>query len=240
MSVYNYIVYQSRTVSIIIPVYNDGVRISPVITAIRSSSLVDEIIIVDDGSDSHNRQILQSLTEVNLVKHPQNLGKSQAMKTGLLVARSEIVVFVDADLKNFTSSHLELLITAFVDGKYDMLLGDREKEPGYGRFLGIATALTGERVFLRQTLLDNLHLFEAQGYLIESAFNRFFFHHFPVGRVLLRRVGQTQKMFKNGPRLFVDGLAKDLHVMSSIIKYLGIFGTIDQIYTAKHLPCFSP
>ena len=47
--------------SIIIPCYNEGKRIIPIINEVKCSPLVEEVIVVDDGSDLDTKKILSGI-----------------------------------------------------------------------------------------------------------------------------------------------------------------------------------
>ena len=222
----------SPVVSVVIPCFNDGCRIGPVIAEIKKSALVLEIIVVDDGSNAESKNILQKTAGIKLITHPKNLGKSAAMKTGVLAATGEIIAFIDADLKNFTYQHLDSLLSPAIKQQSDMVLGDRTEETWYVRLIGFTLAFTGERAFHRQKLLDNLDVFDAPGYLIEASFNQRFFHNFKVSKVLLNKVGQCGKIIKVG---FVEGLTRDMRMFKRIFSFLGIKEFFYQLYFATCL-----
>ncbi len=47
-------------VAAIIPAYNEGPRIASVLDVVRASPLVDEIIVVDDGSDDDTAEVARA------------------------------------------------------------------------------------------------------------------------------------------------------------------------------------
>jgi len=92
-----------RTVSVIIPTYNDGAVLKEAILSVsRSSYPLLEIIVVDDGSQSDDARIIaESLgdkinTPVIYIKK-RNGGPSSARNSGLRLANSEWIAFLDAD-----------------------------------------------------------------------------------------------------------------------------------------------
>ena len=92
--------------SFIIPAYNEAVNIRNAIERTRSYAQglgADfEVIVVDDGSADDTRHIARGLanqdSRIHLIEMPQNMGKGAAVKTGMLAARGEWRIFLDADL----------------------------------------------------------------------------------------------------------------------------------------------
>ena len=98
-------------VSFVIPAYNEERLISRCITSLFESasrySGPSEIIVVDDGSTDHTyevawtaiqagkRQYLQIYGKV--VRHSANLGRAEAVRTGVNKAMGEVICAVDAD-----------------------------------------------------------------------------------------------------------------------------------------------
>jgi dolichyl-phosphate beta-glucosyltransferase len=83
-----------------------------------------ELIVVDDGSVPAHELRSRDLPErTKLVRHVRNEGKGSAVRSGLLDARGEYVVFTDSDLP-FTLDPLETTATSLADGA-DLVIGDR-------------------------------------------------------------------------------------------------------------------
>jgi glycosyltransferase involved in cell wall biosynthesis len=86
-----------KTVSVVIPCYNQAEHIRNVVAAILNQSHPpDEIIVVDDASTDNSVDILHELP-VELICHAQNQGPGIARNTGLHAAEGEFIVYVDAD-----------------------------------------------------------------------------------------------------------------------------------------------
>lgn len=117
-------------VSIVIPTYNEEVRIVPTIGAIASHvsglGFPWELIVSDDGSKDATVSIVEDLGFVNLrvLRAPQNQGKGAAVRRGMLAAQGDYVLFDDAD----NSTPIEELgkLLAKVEGEgYDIAVGSR-------------------------------------------------------------------------------------------------------------------
>ena len=90
----------SGKLSVVIPYYNLGEYVGDAIESIQKSDYPEvEIIIVDDGSDKRNTQLLQKFESVNgLQIHTiENGGLSNARNVGAKKATGEFLAFLDAD-----------------------------------------------------------------------------------------------------------------------------------------------
>jgi dolichol-phosphate mannosyltransferase len=93
-----------RTLSVIVPAYNESHAIEGVVANIEAAApaLDDvEIVIVDDGSTDDTGQIADMLArdhaEVTVIHHPRNRGFAAAYGSGLARARMEYVTFLPGD-----------------------------------------------------------------------------------------------------------------------------------------------
>ncbi len=81
----------------VIPAYNEGNNIKNVLNEV--SQFVDEIIVVDDGSEDETYEIISNYP-VRALRHEINLGKGAAMKTGCEAAlklNCDVILCLDAD-----------------------------------------------------------------------------------------------------------------------------------------------
>lgn len=127
------------SVSVILPARNEAETVGPIVHAIRRDlpDLVDEIIVVDDGSVDGTGEVAAAAGAV-VVGSPGGPGKGQAMRAGLVATRADVVVFCDADLYEFESHFITRLVepmlqrpdVQFVKAVYRRPLGDRPDEGG--------------------------------------------------------------------------------------------------------------
>lgn len=118
-------------ISLVIPAYNESRRLSPFLSSItkfyqRHQNDLREVIIVDDGSSDNTVEISQSfqrrLPILRIVQHDKNRGKGAAVRTGVLAARGDAIVFMDADGAT-PIEELPKMITALARG--DVAVGNR-------------------------------------------------------------------------------------------------------------------
>ena len=95
-----------RSISIVIPAYNEERNILPVFSAIQSSLPEDiyEIIFVDDGSSDATAEAVRNLRAreslVRLIRFGRNFGQQAALLAGLEAARGAAVITLDCDLQH--------------------------------------------------------------------------------------------------------------------------------------------
>jgi dolichyl-phosphate beta-glucosyltransferase len=117
--------------SVVIPAYNEATRLPPsvekVLEYLRGSGRSYELIVVDDGSKDATVEKVEVMNRagagIRLVRHPVNLGKGAAVRTGVLASTGELVLFTDADLST-PIADVEPLLAALRDGA-DVAIGSR-------------------------------------------------------------------------------------------------------------------
>jgi glycosyltransferase involved in cell wall biosynthesis len=92
------------TITVIIPVYNSSALLADTLEALRKSSRVpEELIVVDDGSvdDSGSIAVRHGAT---LITMPHNFGPAFCRNSAALTAKSDVLVFLDADTRVHTDT----------------------------------------------------------------------------------------------------------------------------------------
>ena len=115
--------------SIVIPAYNEEESIPELIASINdaiTSSIIYEIIIIDDGStDSSWKFITNQASKNSLVKgirFIKNNGKSAALDIGFKHSSGKVVITMDADLQDDPKEILPLY-KMIIDEDYDLVSG---------------------------------------------------------------------------------------------------------------------
>jgi len=118
-------------ISIIVPFNNEQENlpilydeISSVLNSLKSEY---EIIFVDDGSADESKKQIEHIQKihksVHLLIHRKKFGKGEALSTGLLHAKGEIIIFMDGDLQD-NPKDIPLFIDKINEG-YDFVNGVR-------------------------------------------------------------------------------------------------------------------
>ncbi|HEU5121354.1 MAG TPA: glycosyltransferase family 2 protein [Candidatus Saccharimonadales bacterium] len=134
---------QSKTISIVIPIYNEAPNVRPLYEALRSIIKKIphqfELIFVDDGSKDDSVVKIKSVAkkdkQVKVVALARNFGKEIAVTAGIHVAKGDAAIIMDADLQ-----HPPELLPKFVEewqNGADVVVGVKsysKKEGWFKRF----------------------------------------------------------------------------------------------------------
>lgn len=115
--------------SIIIPVFNEEKTVEELLKRVATANLPSrfskEVIVINDGSTDGTSQILEKWRKkIQYIKHPKNLGKGAAIRSGLSAATGEFVIIQDADLEYDPKYYLKLL-GPVLEGKASVVYGTR-------------------------------------------------------------------------------------------------------------------
>jgi glycosyltransferase involved in cell wall biosynthesis len=114
-------------IAAIIPSFNEERNLAGVLEALCASEILDEIIVVDDGSDDKTVEIARKFAakdpRMQVILHERNKGKGQAIFTGWAATTAPYIILLDADLHELKPGHITALITPVLDHRVDMTLG---------------------------------------------------------------------------------------------------------------------
>ena len=114
--------------SVVIPAYNEVTTINTVILLVLAQPEVQEVIVVDDGSDDGTWEAIQPVltehTRVKVLRHSQNRGKGAALRTGFAQTTARIVIIQDADLE-YNPAEYSMLVKPILQDKADVVFGSR-------------------------------------------------------------------------------------------------------------------
>ncbi len=115
-------------VSVIIPALNEENTIRQVIDLAGNSNLVDEILVIDDKS-SDNTIKKARLPKVRIFTSSE-LGKGSSMRDGMLLARNEVLVFIDADIVTYPPDIIDLLAGPIIKDEADFVKSYFDRQAG--------------------------------------------------------------------------------------------------------------
>jgi glycosyltransferase involved in cell wall biosynthesis len=166
-----------KTLSVVIPVYNEAKTIDAVLEKVVAQPLPGwkkQLIVVDDGSTDGTRDRLSAWKDkADVVLKPQNGGKGSAVTIGLKRAVGDIVLVQDADAE-YDPKDYPALLSPFDNDKVMVVYGSRFLGPHLStqfvyaqgnKFVTLMTNLiyntnitdmeTGYKVF-RRAVIDNM------------------------------------------------------------------------------------
>jgi glycosyltransferase involved in cell wall biosynthesis len=118
--------------TVIVPCYNEEDAIRETIVELRvnlAGAFPYELLVVNDGSTDRSAQILEEIealdSTLRVVHHEHNRGYGAALKTGISIANSELIVITDAD-RTYPNCRIEELVKLAQHA--DMVVGARTGE----------------------------------------------------------------------------------------------------------------
>ncbi|RLF91581.1 glycosyltransferase family 2 protein [Thermococci archaeon] len=118
--------FKGFKITVVIPAYNEGKRIGSVLSKIPD--FVDEVIVVDDGSEDNTSEIARSFG-VNVIRLERNSGKGAALREGIKRTSGDIIVLMDADGQH-NPKEIPKLLEPIVQGNADFVIGKRIVKKG--------------------------------------------------------------------------------------------------------------
>ena len=205
-------------ISVIVPAYNEAGRIGAVLGPIKASRLVDEVIVVDDGSDDGTAEEA-GRHGVRVLRLPENRGKAAALDAGVSAARNDAFLFLDADLVGLKTEHVDQMIRAYTDGDLDMAIGvfsDGRRNTDLAQ--KINPYASGQRVLPRrlwERAKENVH---EMNFGIEIALSRLAARE-EWKKEYVKLPGVTH-VLKEEKRGLAKGLAERLRMYGDMVKWL--------------------
>lgn len=157
--------------SVIIPAFNEGLSVRPLVADLQNVARWHEILVIDDGSSDDTGE-QAAAAGARVIRHPYNKGNGAAVKTGVRQASGTFVLIVDADGQHQPGDALRLVNQL---NEFELVVGARSMatQASSSRRLGnsllnnLASYLTnrpipdltsGFRAARRDCLLEFLHL----------------------------------------------------------------------------------
>ncbi|WP_018249982.1 glycosyltransferase family 2 protein [Orenia marismortui] len=128
----------NKTVSAIIPAYNEEDSIEATIKTVKSIDKVKEVIVIDDGSEDETYQKAIKVAH-KVIRLDVNQGKGSALNYGLKEAKGDILLLLDGDLAE-SASEAEKLIEPLLADRADMSIAQFPPSQIKGGF-GLVKAL---------------------------------------------------------------------------------------------------
>lgn len=208
-------------VAAIIPAYNEEKTIAAVVRPLVASPLVDEVIVISDGSTDQTLLCAQA-EGARAYGLSRNSGKGEAMRAGVGHTQAEILLFLDADLIGFTENHIELLLLPVLGGARAMNIGMRDRGSFLTRLSSRLPLISGERA-MRREVFEGIGPEFMHGFMVESSLNYYCrVHHLAYGAILMPHVMIRRKFEK-------------VSLSRAVVQYINMFGQVIQAMLAVRL-----
>lgn len=172
-----------KKVSAIICAYNEEKTIKDVVRSVSMVPIINEIVVVNDGSVDKTKEIIEELKlEISFkaIHLSENMGKGYAMAIGVESSGSDVLVFIDADQRTIPEGYINQLVSPVLNNECDMLLGyttvnflNQEVNP--------FKILTGERCLFKKDLEPILSKMKESRFGIETLL---YFYFLSLGKPL--------------------------------------------------------
>lgn len=144
----------AKELSVIIPLHNEEKTINQVIENLKNElfklDLNFEIIVVNDASTDSSKEIIEKISGIRVIHHPINKGYGASLKTGIIEAKFNNLLFFDADGQHKTEHVSEMM--KHVDD-FDLISGARTgykgpiiRQPGKKILTWLASYLNQQKI----------------------------------------------------------------------------------------------
>lgn len=198
----------------LIPAFNEEKTIGNIIDILNTIPRIDEVIVVDDGSEDNTHQEAES-RGAKVIKLDKNRGKGAALQEGISNINTDIILLLDGDLIGLKDIHIYKLINPLLADEADMTIGVFKKGRGLTDLAQVVSPkLSGQRA-IKLSELKKIKSLDKKGFGVEIALNKHFKDNERVKKVTLKELTHVMKEEKMG---FIEGAKARSKMYLDIIK----------------------
>jgi len=119
--------YKNQKVTVVMPAYNAARTIEITYAEVMEQDFVDDVILVDDGSQDETIAIARMLPNIKIHMHQSNMGYGANQKTCYKAALSrdaDIIIMIHPDYQ-YTPKLIPAMVSMIGNGLYHCILGSR-------------------------------------------------------------------------------------------------------------------
>lgn len=204
----------------IIPFYNEGSKPIYVVDALSKVKSIQNIIVVDDGSDNDSTTIKLNtkFPQIISIRLEKNNGKTDAIRIGLKHVREKYVILFDGDLSNIKPFEIDEAIQKIINNaKIDMIILPLVTDLMKNDWFRVYVILSGQRILQTNDLKD-ICKDDISGFQIEAAINQYMILKQKNVFWMPSSIRNLSKYKKWG---FFQGIKNVFSLFKEIFKYTG-------------------
>ena len=151
--------------SVVVPVYNEANTLAEVVRKLLKVPCLLEIIVVDDcstdGTAQQARELAAKHSQVRVIHHERNAGKTAALKSGFALTTGQVVIVQDADLE-YDPSEIYEVIRPILEGHADVVFGSRFLVRRTARVLYFYHYIANKLLTYLSNFLTNLNMTDVE------------------------------------------------------------------------------
>lgn len=212
-----------KKISCIIPAYNEEKAIGNVLSIVIPllGKYLHEIIVINDGSNDETKEILTKFSQITLIEHERNEGKSKSVADGIRESTGDYIFLLDADLKFLKEINIVELIDPIERGISAVSISYRKNSWPLFPFKKI-DYLSGERILPKSYLMNTINEMSLlTSYGLEVFINRIIINN--NLDIVVVQWPNVENNFSQNKRGWIKGIKTIIKVWSNILSTISLF-----------------